>query len=529
MRLTSILMASVCAKRQVRVWRAACTLVLGLFMVLAVSAQAPPSLTVTYLVGGAGNQNAYGLAKSGSDIYLGGNQEFSNGWLVKVNAADGTPVWAAVQSESLSLNGLAIGGANIFAAGVATPPGCGAIDGSGGTEGKLLFASFRTADGGRDFCGSFLAYGYRGHENYYSITGGSGVYYAAGWAEQSGYGGHRYIIGKYDAAGTLLSSAVDPLTFSFALAVAMDGSGIYTAGFRRDGSWHGLPELPFLVKVSTSLSEQWRATIDAASEGARGTFYGVTASGPYIYAVGNWTQPGGNVDYLVAKFAAADGTLIWRSIFGGLSADYLFDVAVSDARLFVAGETASEGSGGTDAVLTELNPATGTVLNSSLFGGAGNETIRRIAGESGMLWLAGSSNSFATPAGNAAGQYDALLLKYTVVLTVSIDIKPGSSDNSVNLGANGTVPVAILSTAAFDATTVTPTTVTLAGASVALRGKGTPNASVQDVNGDGLPDLVVHVSTEALQLSAGDTEAILTGQTFSGQPIQGTGTVRIVP
>jgi hypothetical protein len=44
-----------------------------------------------------------------------------------------------------------------------------------------------------------------------------------------------------------------------------------------------------------------------------------------------------------------------------------------------------------------------------------------------------------------------------------------------------------------------------------------------------LADLVVHVSTEALQLSNGDTEAILTGQTYSGQQIQGSDSVRIVP
>ena len=92
--------------------------------------------------------------------------------------------------------------------------------------------------------------------------------------------------------------------------------------------------------------------------------------------------------------------------------------------------------------------------------------------------------------------------------------------------------MAILSASAlnfFDATTVNPTSVTLAEATVALKGKGTPMASVQDVNGDGLLDLVVHVSTEALQLSDGDIQAILTGLTFSGQQIQGSDSVRIVP
>jgi len=54
---------------------------------------------------------------------------------------------------------------------------------------------------------------------------------------------------------------------------------------------------------------------------------------------------------------------------------------------------------------------------------------------------------------------------------VSIDIKPGSDVNSINLGSNGTIPVAIFSTVDFDATTVDPLTVMLADASVKVEGK----------------------------------------------------------
>ena len=114
------------------------------------------------------------------------------------------------------------------------------------------------------------------------------------------------------------------------------------------------------------------------------------------------------------------------------------------------------------------------------------------------------------------------------VLTVAIDIKPGSFPNSINLGSGGLVPVAILSNADFDATTVDPSTVTLAGAQVALKGKGTLMSSVEDVNGDGLLDLVVHVRTDALQVTQTDTEAILQGETLGGTPIEGTDSVRIV-
>ncbi len=116
-----------------------------------------------------------------------------------------------------------------------------------------------------------------------------------------------------------------------------------------------------------------------------------------------------------------------------------------------------------------------------------------------------------------------------VEITVAIDIKPGSDPNSINLGSKGTVPVAIFSSAGFDATTVDPTTVTLAGAAVKVRGKGTPMASQADVNLDGLMDLLIHVDTQAFQLTGSDTEAVLKGETFDGFLIRGTDSVRIVP
>ena len=47
---------------------------------------------------------------------------------------------------------------------------------------------------------------------------------------------------------------------------------------------------------------------------------------------------------------------------------------------------------------------------------------------------------------------------------IQIDIKPDDATNAINLGSNGNIPVAILSSASFDAQDVDPITVTLAGA-----------------------------------------------------------------
>jgi len=112
--------------------------------------------------------------------------------------------------------------------------------------------------------------------------------------------------------------------------------------------------------------------------------------------------------------------------------------------------------------------------------------------------------------------------------SVRIDIKPGAFPNSINLGSNGVVPVAILSSDTFDATKVVPTSVTLAGATVKLKGNGLPIASFQDVNGDGRLDLVVQVTTQTLELTNGDTQALLRAKTQDGATICGVDSIRIV-
>jgi len=116
-------------------------------------------------------------------------------------------------------------------------------------------------------------------------------------------------------------------------------------------------------------------------------------------------------------------------------------------------------------------------------------------------------------------------------MEIEIDIKPGSYPNAVNLGSHGVIPVAILSTADFDATSVDPATIELAGSGVAVRGKGNKFMSYEeDVDSDGLLDLVCQIETENLQEgSFQDGYAELTGETFAGVPILGWDEITIVP
>lgn len=112
---------------------------------------------------------------------------------------------------------------------------------------------------------------------------------------------------------------------------------------------------------------------------------------------------------------------------------------------------------------------------------------------------------------------------------VSIDIKPDSSTNSINLGSRGNVPVVIFSDPDFDASEIDPLSISLAGAHIQIKGKGTPMTSVEDINNDGLQDLIVHIDTEGLRLNTDDTKATLRAMATDGRLVIGSDSVRIAP
>lgn len=127
---------------------------------------------------------------------------------------------------------------------------------------------------------------------------------------------------------------------------------------------------------------------------------------------------------------------------------------------------------------------------------------------------------------------------YTLVITgvtsspeqhINIEIKPGNHEIApINPTSKGNIPVALISSEEFDALKVDRSSLTFgaSGHEQSLRrcGKGG-----QDVNADGLPDLVCHFDNQAAKFERGDLEGIVRGISGTGRPFEGRGRLKVVP
>jgi hypothetical protein len=109
------------------------------------------------------------------------------------------------------------------------------------------------------------------------------------------------------------------------------------------------------------------------------------------------------------------------------------------------------------------------------------------------------------------------------VIPVTIDIKPGSDPNSININSRGVIPVAVLTTEEFDAGDVDAGTVRFGPS-----GAYAEQYALEDVDDDGDIDLILHFRTQDAGIGAGDTEAALTGETLEGRKIEGSDSVRVL-
>jgi N-acetylneuraminic acid mutarotase len=399
----------------------------------------PPALTLdgATFFGGAGDQRGTGIAISNGSIYLSGDiqpetQSASDSALLlgyAIPTAQGSvPAWSRSFAFGTDFFGIAATSEGLYADGWNYSL---STDNVGGKEVKSIMAKF-PLDGssGAESGGSIWEdtpnfFSYSGVELFQaattSIENGSTFLYAAGLGQPCSY--NAYIVSKFDTSGNLIASATDSSVgiqfnqcfvpsgggFSDTPGLTVVDGGIYAAGesdWQSDGD---SAQHPTVWKYDPSLNLVWRGKDTALS----GTFNAVTGLASAIYAVGYTSSAGvtGSEDFLVEKYDES-GNLIWRKTSGGSNTDELTGITAVGNRLFAVGYTYSQGAGGADAVILEIDPATGNTLSTTLFGGAQDDKANGAATDGTDLYVVGESRSFASNAGNVVGQNDVMLLHY---------------------------------------------------------------------------------------------------------------------
>lgn len=124
----------------------------------------------------------------------------------------------------------------------------------------------------------------------------------------------------------------------------------------------------------------------------------------------------------------------------------------------------------------------------------------------------------------AAVRFELVGPEQPAAISLDIDVKPGSDDNPINPTSKGVIPVAVYSTPDFDATTLDVSTLRFGPGGA----EATHGGHDEDVDGDGLVDLMLHFPTEDAGFTGSETEADLAGETTDGIPAVGSDSVKMV-
>ena len=113
--------------------------------------------------------------------------------------------------------------------------------------------------------------------------------------------------------------------------------------------------------------------------------------------------------------------------------------------------------------------------------------------------------------------------------SMRVDLVPGSDENTVNPSQGRSIEVAVLGSEQLDVGDINPRTLRLKGADVLLVGKSDKSlCRQQDINGDGLLDLVCEMRTTGFRVDEGEYRILIEAETYDKASLNGEDRLRVV-
>jgi hypothetical protein len=385
------------------------------------------------------NLQANGIAIAGGNIFLAGQDTTqSRGFLLQYSDPPGsTPASTATLSATTVLNGVATTPSGVTAVGYVLPPAYGAVDNVGGVEIKTLTTLWNISplslaghvSGPVQPSGSTAFFSYSGGENLEAVAAaneaGTPFTYESGYAQANGVN-NTAILAKYDAGGNLQWSQNVGNTGNFDIsagqAITLLNGNVYVAGVTHYNYNDPTTQYPALWEYTSSGSQVF-AVQDTT---LNGSFQGLTTLDGNLYAVGSTSSNG----YLIEAFDPS-GKVLWRTDPSATGTNALTGVVALANELFAVGYTKG-GSGANQAVVLQVDPATGTILSQTLFGGGTlNTQAFGVATNGTDLYVTGGTSAFST-----GGQEQAMLLRYTLGSPVNPLVVTTASDAISHTGVS---------------------------------------------------------------------------------------------
>lgn len=117
------------------------------------------------------------------------------------------------------------------------------------------------------------------------------------------------------------------------------------------------------------------------------------------------------------------------------------------------------------------------------------------------------------------------------VIAANIDINPWSATNEISVGSTDPVPVVVYSSSTvngdsvdLDTSKIDPATLSFGPGRAAALGMPSP----ADFNADYNTDAALTFATDETGILCGDTSVTLRGETYSGEPFEGTDSITTV-